>query len=79
VKKHHRAPGSIGAHATDRGESGKLKKGKRMAGHMGNVRRTARNLKVVRVDADNDLLLVCGAVPGPNSGYIMVRPTNKVK
>jgi large subunit ribosomal protein L3 len=79
VKKHHRAPGSIGAHATDRGESGKLKKGKRMAGHMGNVRRTARNLKVVRIDADNHLLLVCGAVPGPNSGYIMVRPTNKVK
>jgi large subunit ribosomal protein L3 len=77
VKKHHRAPGSIGAHATDRGNSGKLKKGKRMAGQYGNERVTIRNLDVVRVDVENNLLLVHGAVPGPNSGFIMVRPTNK--
>ena len=78
VKRHHRAPGSIGAHATDRGNSGKLKKGKRMAGRYGNVRVTNRNLKVIKVDLDSNLLLVRGAVPGPNNGFLMVRPTNKV-
>lgn len=77
VKKHHRAPGSIGAHATDRGNSGKLKKGKRMGGRYGYERVTIRNLKVVRIDADSNLLLVNGAVPGPNNGFVMVRPTNK--
>lgn len=77
VKKHHRAPGSIGAHATDRGNSGKLKKGKRMGGRYGYERVTIRNLKVVRIDADSNLLLVNGAVPGPNDGFVMVRPTNK--
>jgi large subunit ribosomal protein L3 len=77
VKKHHRAPGSIGAHATDRGNSGKLKKGKRMAGQYGHERVTIRNLKVVRIDPESNLLLVAGAVPGPNGGYIIVRPTNK--
>jgi large subunit ribosomal protein L3 len=78
VKRHHRAPGSIGAHATDRGNSGKLKKGKRMAGRYGNVRVTNRNLKVIKVDLDSNLLLVRGAVPGPNNGFLMIRPTNKV-
>jgi large subunit ribosomal protein L3 len=78
VKRHHRAPGSIGAHATDRGNSGKLKKGKRMAGRYGATRVTSRNLKVVKVDLDGNLLLVRGAVPGPNNGFLMVRPTNKV-
>ena len=77
VKRHHRAPGSLGAHATDRGNSGKMKKGKRMAGRYGNERVTIRNLEVVRVDKDNHLLLVRGAVPGSNQGFIMVRPTNK--
>jgi large subunit ribosomal protein L3 len=77
VKRHHRAPGSIGAHATDRGNSGKLKKGKRMAGRYGNERVTVRNLRVVKIDAESNLLLVEGAVPGHNNGIIMVRPTNK--
>jgi large subunit ribosomal protein L3 len=77
VKRHHRAPGSLGAHATDRGNSGKMKKGKRMAGHYGNERVTIRNLDVVRIDKDNHLLLVRGAVPGFNNGFVMVRPTNK--
>lgn len=77
VKKHHRAPGSIGAHATDRGNSGKLKKGKRMGGQYGFERVTIRNLKVVRVDPESNLILVNGAVPGPNNGFVMVRPTNK--
>lgn len=78
VKRHHRAPGGIGAHACDRGWSGKMKKGKRMAGHYGAAQRTARNLKVVRVDHESHLLLVRGAVPGPNGAYVIVRPTNKM-
>jgi large subunit ribosomal protein L3 len=77
VKKHHRAPGSIGAHATDRGNSGKLKKGKRMGGRYGYERVTIRNLRLVKVDVENNLILVRGAVPGPNTGYVMVRATNK--
>lgn len=77
VKKHHRAPGSIGAHATDRGNSGKMKKGKRMAGQYGNERVTIRNLQIAGIDPDDNLLLVKGAVPGPNNGFILVRPTNK--
>jgi large subunit ribosomal protein L3 len=76
VKRHHRAPGSVGSHASNRG-SGRPKKGKRMAGRYGASRTTIRNLRVVRVDPENHLLLVRGAVPGPNGGMVMVRPTNK--
>jgi large subunit ribosomal protein L3 len=76
VKRHHRAPGSVGSHASNRG-SGRPKQGKRMAGRYGASRITSRNLRVVRIDADNNLMLVRGAVPGPNGGLVMVRPTNK--
>jgi large subunit ribosomal protein L3 len=76
VKKHHRAPGSVGSHASNRG-SGRPKRGKRMAGRYGASRTTSRNLRLVRIDADRHLLLVRGAVPGPNGGFVMVRPTNK--
>jgi large subunit ribosomal protein L3 len=76
VKKHHRAPGSVGSHASNRG-SGRPKKGKRMAGRYGAERVTARNLRVVRIDSDQHLVLVKGAVPGPNGGFVMVRPTTK--
>src|SRR5579871_2952137 len=76
VKKHHRAPGSVGSHASNRG-SGRPKRGKRMAGRYGAARRTARNLRLVRVDGDRHLLLVQGAVPGFNGSLVMVRPTNK--
>ena len=76
VKKHHRSPGSVGSHASNRG-SGRPKRGKRMAGRYGAERVTARNLRVVRVDAEQNLVLVHGAVPGPNGGLVMVRPTNK--
>src|SRR5438876_560007 len=75
VKKHHRSPGSVGSHASNRG-SGRPKKGKKMAGRYGAERVTVRNLKVVRIDADQHLLLVHGAVPGPNGSLVMVRPTN---
>ncbi len=77
VKRHHRASGSQSGHATDRGNSGKKKKGKRMAGRYGNERVTIRNLSVVKVDSENNLLLVRGAVPGHNNSFLMVRPTNK--
>jgi large subunit ribosomal protein L3 len=49
-----------------------------MAGRYGGVRSTMRDLKVVRVDADNNLLLLRGAVPGPNGGYLIIRPTNRL-
>jgi large subunit ribosomal protein L3 len=71
----HRAPGSIGQRQTP----GRVFKGKRMAGHMGNVSRTAVNLEVVRVDAERNLLLVRGAVPGAPGGDLIVTPAAKAK
>jgi large subunit ribosomal protein L3 len=76
VKKGNRQHGSIASNASNRG-SGRPKKGIRMAGQYGNERVTIRNLTVVRIDADNHLMLVKGAIPGPNGGLVMVRPTNK--
>ena len=69
----HRAPGSIGQNQTP----GRVFKGKKMAGQMGNVRTTSPNLDVVRVDADRNLLLVKGAVPGAPSGRVIVLPAVK--
>ncbi len=69
----HRAPGSIGQNQTP----GRVFKGKRMSGHLGNVRRTTQNLEVVRVDTERNLLLVRGAVPGPKGGDVIVRPAVK--
>ena len=76
VKKGSRQRGSIASNASNRG-SGRPKKGIRMAGRYGNERVTARNLTVVRIDGENNLILVRGAVPGPNGGLVLVRPTNK--
>lgn len=69
----HRAPGSIGQNQTP----GRVFKGKRMAGHLGNVRTTAQSLEVVRVDAERGLILVKGAVPGAKGGDLIVRPAVK--
>ena len=69
----HRAPGSIGQNQTP----GRVFKGKKMSGHMGNVRRTVQNLEVVRVDAERNLLLIKGAVPGHSGGQVFVRPAIK--
>lgn len=66
----HRAPGSIGQRQTP----GRVFPGKKMSGHLGAVRRTALNLEVVRVDADKNLLLVKGAVPGSEGGNLIIRP-----
>jgi len=71
----HRAPGSIGQCQTP----GRVFKGKKMAGQMGAVKRTAQNLEVVRVDADRNLLLVKGAVPGAKGGNVVVRPAVKAR
>jgi large subunit ribosomal protein L3 len=68
----HRAPGSIGASAYP----SRVIKGTRMAGHMGDERKTIRNLRVVAVDLENNLLLVHGAVPGPTGAYVLIRKTN---
>ena len=74
VKKVHRHAGGTGCSAYP----SRLFKGRRMAGQYGNARVTSRNLKVERVDAENGLLLVRGAVPGPNGGYVVVQETNKL-
>ncbi len=71
----HRAPGSIGQCQTP----GRVWKGKRMAGQHGNVNRCQQNLEVVRVDADRNLLLIKGAVPGPAGGRLVVLPSVKQK
>jgi large subunit ribosomal protein L3 len=69
----HRAPGSIGQRQTP----GRVFLGKRMSGHMGAIRRTTENLKVVEVDAERNLLLIRGAVPGAEGGNVIVRPSLK--
>jgi large subunit ribosomal protein L3 len=71
----HRAPGSIGQNQSP----GRVFKGKKMSGHMGNVRRTAQNLEVVRVDTDRNLLLIKGSVPGHKGGRVLVRPAVKTR
>jgi large subunit ribosomal protein L3 len=74
VKKCHRHCGSIGRNT----DPGHVDKGRKMAGHYGNERCTIRNIKVAGVDVENNLLLVHGAVPGPNGGYVVIRSTNKL-
>ena len=74
VKKCHRHLGGTGCSAYP----SRVLKGKKMAGRYGAARCTTRNLKVVSVDGDNNLLLVRGAVPGPNGGLVVIRQTNKV-
>jgi large subunit ribosomal protein L3 len=74
VKKVHRHAGSIGQSQFP----GHVPKGRRMAGRHGNARTTVRNMELVRVDAENNLLLVRGGVPGPNGGYVLIKQTNKV-
>jgi len=69
----HNVPGSIGQ-AQD---PGRIFPGKRMSGQMGNVKRTTQNLEVVRIDAERQLLLIKGAVPGPKGGDVVVRPAVK--
>jgi len=78
TERKHRSPGSIGGHATNRGTGPKPKKGKKMSGQMGNVQITARNLDVVEILAEKNILLVKGAVPGPNGGLLFVRTSRRL-
>ena len=74
VKRMHRHPGSSGPSA----DPARTQKGIRKPGQFGNEKVTVRNLEVVRVDLTNNLLLIKGAVPGPNGGFITIRQTNRV-
>jgi len=69
----HRAPGSIGASSFP----SRVVPGMRMGGHMGNARVTVRNLEVIDVDIEDNVLVVKGAVPGPNGGYVLVRRSKR--
>jgi large subunit ribosomal protein L3 len=74
VKKCHRALGGTSGSAFP----SRVMKGKKMPGQFGNVKTTMRNQKVVKVDAENNLLLIRGAVPGPNGGFVVIQPANKL-
>jgi 50S ribosomal protein L3 len=69
----HRVPGSIGQNQTP----GRVFKGKKMSGHLGNVMRSVQNLEIIRIDGEHNLLLIKGAVPGAKGGYIVIRPSIK--
>lgn len=73
VERKHRSPGSIGGRASNLGTSRAIKKGKHMAGRMGNQRRSARCQALVGVDEERNLLIVKGSVPGAEGGYVIVR------
>jgi len=75
VKKCHRHPGGTGSSA----DPSRVIKGMKMAGQYGNTRITTRNLEIVRIDAENNLLLVRGSVPGPNGGFVTICETNMLR
>jgi large subunit ribosomal protein L3 len=77
VKKVHRSVGGTNV-ASNRG-FGRPKKGKKMPGQYGAEQVTIRNLDIINIDAENNIILVRGAVPGPNGGVVVVRPTTKIK
>jgi len=77
TERKHRAPGSISSFASDAGHGGSPKKGKKMAGHMGNHRVTTKNHSLVAIDEEKNLLMVKGAVPGPAGGYVIVHSAGK--
>jgi large subunit ribosomal protein L3 len=79
TERKHRSPGSIASHASNAGTGPKIKKGKRMSGRMGDVRCTSRNHRLVGVDTENGLLLIRGALPGANGGYLMIRKSKTAR
>ncbi|MBW8035487.1 MAG: 50S ribosomal protein L3 [Planctomycetes bacterium] len=78
-KRRHRAPGAISSFASDAGHGGNLKRGKRMAGHMGHVRITSRQNQLISVDSELNLLVVKGCIPGPTGGYVEIRSSKDQK
>jgi large subunit ribosomal protein L3 len=79
TERKHRSRGSIASMATNRGHSGKPKKGLKMAGHLGDERVTTRNHALVRIDAENNVLLIKGALPGANGSVVYVRKSVTAK
>ena len=77
TERKHRAPGSISSFASNAGHGGGPKKGKKMAGHMGHRRVTAKGHSLVGIDEERNLLVVKGSVPGPAGGYVIVRTAKK--
>jgi len=77
TERKHRAPGSISSFASDAGHGGNLKKGKRMAGHMGNTRVTTKNHSIVGIDKERNLLIVKGGVPGAAGSFVVVRSAKR--
>ena len=77
TERKHRAPGSISSFASDAGQGGGPKKGKRMAGHMGHRRVTTKNHQLVAIDEEKNLLVLKGAVAGPAGGYCVVRSAKR--
>ena len=77
VERKHRSPGGIGSNSGSAGKSRGIRKGKKMAGHMGAERCTIQNCKVVGIDKENNLLLVKGPVAGSRNGYVMVKKAIK--
>ena len=78
TERKHRAPGSISSFASNAGHGAGPKKGKRMAGHLGNVHVTMKNHKLVSIDEDKNLLIIRGSVPGPAGGYCIIRTAQKM-
>ena len=78
TERKHRAAGSISSFASDAGHGGNLKKGKKMAGRMGNERVTSKGHRLISIDEERNLLVVKGSIPGPSGGYVIVRSRGKV-
>jgi len=72
TERKHRHPGGIGANSGGRGTSRAIRRGKKMGGHMGHVRCTTRNHRIMGIDKENDLLLVKGSIGGPRNGYVVI-------
>jgi len=79
TERKHRSPGSIAGGMATRGTGRAIRKGKRMAGHKGHDRRTARCQRLMKVDAEHNLLLIKGSVPGPNGSLVFVRQSKTRK
>jgi len=78
VERVHRRPGSIGGHGSNAGGTGAIKKGKRMAGQMGHKMVSARNLDIVRIVPEENLIVLKGTVPGPNRGLVFLRASKRL-
>lgn len=78
-ERKHRHPGGIGSNSGSAGLSRGIRKGKKMSGHMGAERCTSKNLKVMSIDSDNNLIVVKGAVAGANNGYVMIKKAKTSK